>query len=80
MAWKPGAPADHDTPPSTDIQAFGNDELLAKYGLKANDAILAEEKYGAQAAKIVRKAWDDVGVDGAGQKVAEPFLPKICWK
>ncbi|KAG6004874.1 hypothetical protein E4U21_000650 [Claviceps maximensis] len=31
--------------PLLDIQAFGNDELLAKYGLKANDAILAEEKH-----------------------------------
>ncbi|KAI1785382.1 glycoside hydrolase [Ganoderma leucocontextum] len=26
------------------------------------------------------EAWDDVGVDVAGQKVSEPFLPKICWK
>lgn len=31
--------------PLLDIQAFGNEELLAKYGLKANDAILAEEKH-----------------------------------
>lgn len=30
---------------TTDIQAYGNDELLAKYGLKANDAILAEDKH-----------------------------------
>lgn len=29
----------------TDIQAVGNQELLDKYGLKANDAILAEEKH-----------------------------------
>lgn len=28
-----------------DIQAVGDEELLAKYGLKANDAILAEEKH-----------------------------------
>lgn len=28
-----------------DIQAVGNDELLAKYGLKPNDAILAEPKH-----------------------------------
>ena len=32
------------TPP-LDIQAFGNEALLEKYGLKANDAILAEEKH-----------------------------------
>lgn len=32
-------------PFQTDIQAVGNDELLAKYGLKANDAILAEDKH-----------------------------------
>ncbi|KAG5951272.1 hypothetical protein E4U53_003455 [Claviceps sorghi] len=31
--------------PLLDIQAFGNDDLLAKYDLKANDAILAEEKH-----------------------------------
>ncbi|KAI1346905.1 Ribokinase-like protein [Xylaria sp. FL0043] len=31
--------------PLLDIQAFGNEELLNKYGLKANDAILAEEKH-----------------------------------
>ncbi|KAK7739552.1 adenosine kinase [Diaporthe eres] len=31
--------------PLLDIQAYGNDELLAKYGLKANDAILAEDKH-----------------------------------
>ena len=29
----------------TDIQAVGNEALLEKYGLKANDAILAEEKH-----------------------------------
>ena len=29
----------------TDIQAKGDDALLAKYGLKPNDAILAEEKH-----------------------------------
>ncbi|KAH8158398.1 hypothetical protein CIB48_g9842 [Xylaria polymorpha] len=28
-----------------DIQAFANEEILNKYGLKANDAILAEEKH-----------------------------------
>lgn len=28
-----------------DIQAFGNEALLEKYGLKANDAILAEDKH-----------------------------------
>src|SRR5256885_7727109 len=28
-----------------DIQAKGNTQLLEKYGLKANDAILAEEKH-----------------------------------
>lgn len=26
------------------------------------------------------ETWDDVGVDVAGQKVSEPFLPKVCWK
>ncbi len=26
------------------------------------------------------ETWDDVGVDVAGQKVSEPFLPKTCWK
>ncbi|KAL1871722.1 hypothetical protein VTK73DRAFT_1862 [Phialemonium thermophilum] len=31
--------------PLLDIQAFGNEALLQKYGLKANDAILAEEKH-----------------------------------
>ncbi|KAI0393676.1 Ribokinase-like protein [Xylariaceae sp. FL0594] len=31
--------------PLLDIQAVGNEELLNKYGLKANDAILAEEKH-----------------------------------
>ncbi|KAG6079639.1 hypothetical protein E4U31_006424 [Claviceps sp. LM219 group G6] len=31
--------------PLLDIQAVGNDDLLAKYDLKANDAILAEEKH-----------------------------------
>lgn len=30
---------------SLDIQAFGDQALLDKYGLKANDAILAEEKH-----------------------------------
>ncbi|KAB5570538.1 Ribokinase-like protein [Coniochaeta sp. 2T2.1] len=31
--------------PLLDIQAFGDEALLNKYGLKANDAILAEEKH-----------------------------------
>ncbi|EAA28064.2 adenosine kinase [Neurospora crassa] len=31
--------------PLLDIQAFGDEALLEKYGLKANDAILAEEKH-----------------------------------
>ncbi|CAN8096819.1 unnamed protein product [Discula destructiva] len=31
--------------PLLDIQAFGSDALLAKYNLKANDAILAEEDH-----------------------------------
>jgi hypothetical protein len=31
--------------PLLDIQAFGNEELLKKYDLKANDAILAEPKH-----------------------------------
>ncbi|KAK3621669.1 adenosine kinase, partial [Elasticomyces elasticus] len=31
--------------PLLDIQAKGDDALLEKYGLKANDAILAEEKH-----------------------------------
>ncbi|KAH8909698.1 Ribokinase-like protein [Coniochaeta sp. PMI_546] len=31
--------------PLLDIQAFGDEALLQKYGLKANDAILAEEKH-----------------------------------
>ncbi|KAI9726416.1 MAG: adenosine kinase [Chrysothrix sp. TS-e1954] len=31
--------------PLLDIQAVGDDKLLNKYGLKANDAILAEEKH-----------------------------------
>ncbi|KAI0024657.1 adenosine kinase [Xylariomycetidae sp. FL0641] len=31
--------------PLLDIQAVGNDELLKKYGLKANDAILAEPQH-----------------------------------
>ena len=31
--------------PYTDIQAFGDEALLEKYGLKANDAILAEPKH-----------------------------------
>lgn len=31
--------------PLLDIQAFGDDALLEKYGLKANDAILAEDKH-----------------------------------
>jgi len=31
--------------PLLDIQAFGDQALLDKYGLKANDAILAEEKH-----------------------------------
>ncbi|KAI0447962.1 Ribokinase-like protein [Xylaria telfairii] len=31
--------------PLLDIQAFANEEILNKYGLKANDAILAEEKH-----------------------------------
>lgn len=34
-----------DIPPLPDIQAVGDDALLAKYGLKANDAILAEDKH-----------------------------------
>jgi adenosine kinase len=36
-------PADRSLP--SDIQAFGDDALLNKYGLKANDAILAEAKH-----------------------------------
>ncbi|CEO58259.1 hypothetical protein PMG11_02990 [Penicillium brasilianum] len=31
--------------PLLDVQAFGNQELLQKYGLKANDAILAETSH-----------------------------------
>ncbi|KAF2749572.1 Ribokinase-like protein [Sporormia fimetaria CBS 119925] len=31
--------------PLLDIQGVGNEQLLEKYGLKANDAILAEEKH-----------------------------------
>ncbi|KAJ2971461.1 hypothetical protein NQ176_g7670 [Zarea fungicola] len=31
--------------PLLDIQAVGDEALLEKYGLKANDAILAEEKH-----------------------------------
>jgi adenosine kinase len=39
----PSASTITDSPP--DIQAFGDQALLDKYGLKANDAILAEEKH-----------------------------------
>ena len=31
--------------PLLDIQVYDGEELLKKYGLKANDAILAEEKH-----------------------------------
>jgi adenosine kinase len=31
--------------PLLDMQVTNGEELLAKYGLKANDAILAEEKH-----------------------------------
>ena len=31
--------------PLLDIQVFNGEELLKKYDLKANDAILAEEKH-----------------------------------
>lgn len=26
------------------------------------------------------ETWTDVGVDGSGQTVAEPFLARVCWK
>ncbi len=26
------------------------------------------------------ETWQDVGVDGSGQTVAEPFLARVCWK
>ena len=26
------------------------------------------------------EAWADVGVDGNGNRVAEPFLARTCWK
>lgn len=40
--WLSEYPTDKSAP---DIQGFGNEALLQKYGLKANDAILAEPKH-----------------------------------
>jgi len=43
--------------PLLDLQVTGGEKLLEKYGLKANDAILAEEK---QAGMFVQSTFDKV--------------------
>lgn len=64
--------ADRGTPPSpsTDIQAVGNDELLAKYGLKPNDAILAEDKHKPLYEELLNNYEAKLIAGGAAQNTA----------
>lgn len=56
--------------PPTDIQAVGSDELLAKYGLKANDAILAEEQHKPLYEELLNNYEAKLIAGGAAQNTA----------
>lgn len=53
-----------------DIQAKGDQELLQKYGLKANDAILAEEKHMGIYEELLNKHEAKLIAGGAAQNTA----------
>ncbi|KAK8124912.1 adenosine kinase [Apiospora kogelbergensis] len=56
--------------PLLDIQAQGNEALLEKYGLKANDAILAEEKHKALYEDLLTNYDAKLIAGGAAQNTA----------
>ncbi|KII94226.1 hypothetical protein PLICRDRAFT_171891 [Plicaturopsis crispa FD-325 SS-3] len=56
--------------PLLDIQVTGGEALLAKYDLKANDAILAEEKHLPLYDEIVKEYKTTYVAGGAGQNAA----------
>ncbi|CBF86509.1 hypothetical protein AN2272.2 [Aspergillus nidulans FGSC A4] len=56
--------------PLLDIQAVGDDSLLEKYGLKANDAILAEEKHMGLYEELLQHRDAKLIAGGAAQNTA----------
>ncbi|KAJ3554033.1 hypothetical protein NM688_g3312 [Phlebia brevispora] len=56
--------------PLLDIQVFNGEELLKKYDLKANDAILAEEKHAPLYEELVTKYKPTYVAGGAAQNAA----------
>ncbi|KAI0683418.1 hypothetical protein BC835DRAFT_1470554 [Cytidiella melzeri] len=56
--------------PLLDIQVYNGEELLRKYDLKANDAILAEEKHAALYEEIVKDYKPVFVAGGAAQNAA----------
>ncbi|KAK0658139.1 Adenosine kinase [Lasiodiplodia hormozganensis] len=56
--------------PLLDIQAVGDEKLLEKYGLKANDAILAEEKHLALYDDLLKNYDAKLIAGGAAQNTA----------
>ncbi|KAF8652882.1 hypothetical protein AX16_004103, partial [Volvariella volvacea WC 439] len=56
--------------PLLDIQVTNGEELLKKYDLKANDAILAEEKHAPIYDEIVREHKVTYVAGGAAQNAA----------
>ncbi|KAG9891856.1 Ribokinase-like protein, partial [Aureobasidium melanogenum] len=56
--------------PLLDIQAVGDEKLLQKYGLKSNDAILAEEKHMGLYEDLFQNYKVDLNAGGAAQNTA----------
>jgi len=56
--------------PLLDIQAVGDEKLLQKYGLKSNDAILAEEKHMGLYEDLFENYKVDLNAGGAAQNTA----------
>ena len=52
---------------------------LHAMALKSVRWVICESGKDLRSLEVVGVA-DDVGVDANGQKVAEPFLAKVCWK
>ncbi|OOQ89654.1 Adenosine kinase [Penicillium brasilianum] len=56
--------------PLLDVQAFGNQELLQKYGLKANDAILAEPSHQGLFDDLINNFAAETTAGGGAQNTA----------
>ncbi|CAG8715648.1 15350_t:CDS:2, partial [Dentiscutata heterogama] len=61
--------------PLLDISVVADESLLKKYDLKANDAILAEEKHKPLYEELVKSYKPDYVAGGAAQNVARAAQP-----